>query len=132
MEHERTLFKEITALRTKAQDVYNKNDTQAVREHLVAAEQVLNKMGQLMITVEDYPEVKSDKAIVQSMQTYNEVESQITAARRFYNSAVNSLNNSVQIFPGNIIAKIAGVSQMPFFEAEDEVKAPVDADKFLR
>jgi LemA protein len=132
MEHERTLFKEITALRTKAQSSYNKNDKQSVHDHLMAAEQVMNKMGQLMINVENYPQLKSDQTVMHAMQTYNEVESQISAARRFYNSAVNALNNAVQIFPGNIIAKIAGVSEMPFFEAEEAAKVPVDADQFLR
>lgn len=132
MEHELSLFNEITALRTKAEKTYNKNDQQAVREHLAAAEQLSGKMGQLMVTVENYPTLKSDQTMVQAMQTYNEVEAQIAAARRFYNSGVTSLNNAVQIFPGNIIAKLAGVGEMPFFEAEEAVKIPVDANQFLK
>ena len=44
--------------------------------------------------------------MIQAQQTYNEVEAQIAAARRFYNSSVTALNNAVQIFPGNLIASI--------------------------
>ena len=66
------------------------------------------------------------------MQTYNEVEAQIAAARRFYNASVTELNNSVQIFPGNMIAPMAGVGEMPFFEAAESVKAPVNADDYLK
>lgn len=132
MEHELGLFNDITELRTKAAKDYDKNDTKAVREHLVSAEQLSGKMGQLMVNVENYPMLKSDQTMMQAMETYNEVEAQIAAARRFYNSAVTELNNAVQIFPGSLIAKIAGVTEMPYFEAEEAAKAPIDADKFLR
>lgn len=131
MEHEKQLLTEITALREDAKKDYDKKDQQAVKEHLKAAEELTSKMGQLMVQVEAYPDLKSDKTMVQAMQTYNEVESQISAARRFYNAAVTSLNNAVQIFPGNLIARIANVGEMPFFEAEEAVHKPIDANEFL-
>lgn len=132
MEHEKSLLEEITALRTKVDKDYNEADKQAVSEHLAAAEMLGSKMGQLMVAVEDYPDLKSDQTMVQAMQTYNEVEAQIAAARRFYNSSVTALNNAVQIFPGNIIAGMAGVSAMPFYEADEASKAPVNADDYLK
>lgn len=132
MEHELSLFNEITELRTQAAKDYDKNDKQAVREHLASAEQLSGKMGQLMINVENYPTLKSDQTMMQAMETYNEVEAQIAAARRFYNSSVTELNNAVQIFPGSLIARVAGVTEMPYFEAEEAARAPIDADKFIR
>jgi LemA protein len=132
MEHEKTLLTEITALRSKADDDYDKANKNEVQNHLAAAEQLAGKMGQLMIAVEAYPELKSDQTMLQAQQTYNEVEAKIAAARRFFNSAVTSLNNSVQIFPGNIIAGMIGISEMPFYEADEASKAPVDADDFLK
>ena len=131
MDHEKSLLTEIAALREKADAAYDRKDQTAVKEHLAAAEGLSNKMGQFMVQVENYPDLKSDATMVQAMQTYNEVEAQISAARRFYNAAVTSLNNAVQIFPGNMIARMAGVGEMPFFEAEANVKEPIDADKFL-
>lgn len=131
MEHEKSLLTEITALREKVGQDYDTGDKQAVQEHLKTSELLGGKMGQLMIQVENYPDLKSDQTMIQAMQTYNEVEEQISAARRFYNSAVTALNNSVQIFPGNIIAGMAGVSEMPFYEADEGSKAPIDADSIL-
>lgn len=132
MDHEKSLLEEITQLRTRAAQPYNPADKAAVAEHLQAAEQLSGRMGQLMISVENYPTLKSDATMVTAMQSYNEVEAQIAAARRFYNSAVTALNNAVQIFPGNIIAGMAGVSEMPFFKAEEAVHAPIDANQFLK
>ena len=66
--------------------------------------------------------------MLEAQKTYREVESNIAAARRFYNSAVTRLNTAVQIFPGSVIAGMAGVRPMPFFELEDEsMRQPVNA-----
>lgn len=131
MDHEKQLLTEITELRTKMTQSYDKTDKQAVKEHLSIAESLSSKMGSLMVQVENYPELKSDQTMVTAMQSYNEVEAQIAAARRFYNSSVTALNNSVEIFPGNIIAGIANVESMPFYEAPEESLAPVNADDIL-
>lgn len=132
MEHEKSLFAEITELRTKAIGDYDKADSAAVEQHLETSNQLASKMNQLMLNVENYPELRSDQTMLQAQATYNEVEAKIAAARRFYNSAVTALRNAIQIFPGNIIAGWAGVSEMPFYRAEESAKAPVDASDFLK
>lgn len=132
MEHEKSLLTEITALRENAAMPYDKTDAEAVKKHLQTANTLSGKMGSLMVNVENYPTLKSDQTMIQAMQTYNEVEAQITAARRFYNSSVTELNNAVQIFPGNIIAGMAGVREMPFFETDEAAKAPIDASQYLK
>ncbi|QYK01266.1 LemA family protein [Shewanella psychrotolerans] len=131
MEHEKSLLTEITSLRTQVTAGYDLNDPQAIKDHLVAAEQLNSKMGQLMVNVENYPELKSDNTMLHAMQTYNEVEEHISAARRFYNAAVSDLNTAVEIFPGSIIASMANVKVMPFYEADEASRAPVDAADFL-
>ncbi|GIU43095.1 LemA family protein [Shewanella colwelliana] len=132
MDHEKSLLTEITALRAQVTAGYDNADSQAIKEHLAVAEQLNSKMGQLMVSVENYPELKSDNTMLQAMQTYNEVEEHISAARRFYNSAVSELNTAVEIFPGSIIASMANVKVMPFYEADEASKAPVDAADYLK
>lgn len=131
MDHEKSLLTEITELRTQLSRNYNKADPNAVKEHLVQAEQLNDKMGALMVNVENYPELKSDNTMLQAMQTYNEVEAHISAARRFYNSAVSELNTAVEIFPGSIIASMASIKVMPFYEGSEAAKAPIDAAEYL-
>jgi len=131
MQHERQLLEKITALRTKVIEDYDKSDRSAVAEHLEASGELAGKMGQLMVNVENYPDLKSDQTMLQAQASYNEVEAKISAARRFYNSSVTELNNAVQIFPGNIIAGWANIAEMPFYEAEDAARQPVNAGDFL-
>ena len=84
-------------------------------------------MSQLFINAENYPQLKSDNTMVQAMQTYNEVEEHIAAARRFYNSAVNDLNNAVEIFPSSLIANMLKIQAYPFFEAAETEKSSISA-----
>jgi LemA protein len=132
MEHEKSLMSDITALRENAAPSYNPKDAEAVKHHLAASEALGQRMGQLMIKAENYPDMKSDQTMVQAMQTYNEVEAQIAAARRFYNASVTDLNNSVQIFPGNVLAKMAGIAEMPFYETDQASRGSVNVDDFMK
>ena len=59
------------------------------------------------------------------------MEAQIAAARRFYNSAVSDLNNSIEIFPGNLLAPLANSRVMPIYEGDATSREPVDAVKLL-
>ena len=130
MEHERGLITEITNLRTKVSGLRSDRDT--ISEKINLDNQIANKMGQLMVNVENYPQLKSDQTMIQAMQTYSEVEEHIAAARRFYNSAVNDLNNSVEIFPSSVIASALNIKAYPFFEVEESAKKSVNAADFFR
>ena len=131
MEHEKELISSVTELRTKTDKDYDSNDSAAVKEHMAVASALDAQMGQLMISVEAYPDLKSDQAMQQAQLSYNEVETKIAAARRFYNSAVGQLNNSIEIFPGILLAQYANASVMPFYEADEASKAPIDASSIL-
>tara|TARA_E500000178_G_scaffold229245_1_gene225909 strand:- start:7835 stop:8413 length:579 start_codon:yes stop_codon:yes gene_type:complete len=131
MEHEKELISSVTELRTKTDKDYDSNDSAAVKEHMAVASALDAQMGQLMISVEAYPDLKSDQTMQQVQLSYNEVETKIAAARRFYNSAVGQLNNSIEIFPGSFLAQYANASVMPFYEADEASKAPIDASSIL-
>lgn len=126
MEHEKGLLTELTELRTKVLEGRG-----SVKEKFNIENQIQDKMGQLLVSVENYPQLKSDQTMVQAMRTYNEVEEHIAAARRFYNSAIKEVRNAVQIFPGTLFAGLVDLSEYPFFEATDAAKAPVNASDFL-
>ena len=131
MNHEKDLIENVTKLRTKENQPYDKSDPTAIKDHISAAATLGSELGKVMISVEAYPELKSNETMIQAQLTYNEVEAKIAAARRFYNSAVSQLNNSIEIFPGSILSKYANAQIMPFYEADEASKQPISADKFL-
>lgn len=132
MEHEKDLLTEVTELRARAMQDYDKSNPDEVKKHIEAERGLQAGMARIFATAEAYPELRSAETMVNAQETYSEVEGHIAAARRFYNAAVTDLNNSVEIFPGSVIANMAGVKPMPFYEIEDSARAPVDADAYLK
>lgn len=128
MDHEKGLIEEITKLRTMAMNA--KAGTSA---SMAANAQLDSLLGQLKVSVENYPNLKSDATMVQAMQTYNEVEEHISAARRFYNSALTQLKNSTQIYPGTMFAHLA-MEELTYvyYETAENTKAPINAADYLK
>lgn len=130
MEHERNLFEEVTKLRTQAMSL--PADVSNMAKKLELDSQIKSLMGQIMVAVENYPQLKSDQTMVTAMQTYNEVEEHIAASRRFYNSAVLELNNAVEIFPTSIFAAMVGAQKQEFFKTEEIERQVINAADFLK
>ena len=131
MSHEAEVLQSVTRLRSQMSDSYDSTEPDQVQAHLTASAALTRQMGHLMVTLEDYPALKSDQTMLQAQQTYNEVEAQIAAARRFYNAAVAELNNAIQIFPGNLLAGYAKAKPMPFFEGDEAAMKSVNAAELL-
>ena len=129
MEHERGLMEDLTKLRTKVLSVPNNYEN--IERKLDLDNQIKNKMQQLLVSVENYPQLKSDATMLTAMQTYNEVEEHIAAARRFFNSAVNDLNNAVEIFPSSLFAQKLGISTQEFFNVDEAETKNINASEFF-
>src|SRR5215210_4012193 len=96
MEHERQLLTEITDLRAKAHQQVGERDFAKVAEKFETEGRLAQQMGRLMMLTENYPQLKSDGPMIEAQRTYTEIETNIAAARRFYNATVTALNNAVQ------------------------------------
>ena len=130
MEHERGLMEDLTKLRTEVLSL--SKDVRNINKKIELDSLIQSKLGQFFVSVENYPQLKSDQTMVTAMQTYNEVEEHISAARRFYNSAVLELNNAVEIFPSSLFAAIMGITKQGFFEAESKERKPINASDYLK
>lgn len=132
MDHERRLLDEITTLRSTAASFSGKTDPGAAAAKFMAEGQLEAGLGRLFAVAENYPSLKADGPMMQAQRGYQEIETNIAAARRFYNSAVAELKNSIQVFPGPLLARLAGVAAPPpFFEAPAAARAAVDAGSLL-
>jgi len=124
MQHEKDLLKEITEMRAKAVSGQMSDDQQ------VELDNKLSKMlGGIMVAVENYPDLKANENFMHLQRTMNELEEQISAARRAYNAAVTAYNNAVEMFPTNLVASTMGYKQKKVFEISPEQRENVDAEK---
>lgn len=132
MEHERGLLEEITALRAQAAGQVGERDFGKIGEKFQTEAKLGLDMGRLFAVAENYPTLKADGPMIEAQRNYQEVETNIAAARRFYNSTVTDLRNATQIFPGPLLAGLAGVTTTPpFFEAPEAARGPVNAAEHL-
>ena len=130
MEHEKKLMTELAEIRTKA----IANSFLFAPEEKIRVEQMLSeKLQEFKLSLENYPDLKSNQTMMTAMQSMNEVEEHIAAARRFYNSNVNLLKNLVDIFPISILARKLNINydKMPFFEIAEIEKKPINSKDYL-
>jgi LemA protein len=126
MQFEQKTLVEITKLRSQ---VLIGNNTSEQR--LTLENQISRTMGNILATIENYPELKSNDRISQLLATLNEVEEQISAARRFFNTAITEYNNAIEMFPNNIIASLIGYQSKNVFVATAEERQNVDVDRLF-
>ena len=117
MAHEKGLFEQITELRAQAMKLSAKSENIGRKIDLNC--KISDNMGQIMMLAENYPELKANEIMLNLMRNLTDIEEHIAAARRFYNSAVNEINNMVEMFPSNLVASMMGVKKFEFFEAKD-------------
>lgn len=126
MTHESDTFSKIVRLRNKITQVPN---TSAERFQL--ENDLSSLLSNLLVNVENYPELKSNENMLLLQRSLNEMEEQISASRRAYNLAVNTLENGIDVFPTNIIAGIFGFKKRPYFEAQETKKEAPDVKKLF-
>jgi LemA protein len=126
MTHERGLLTEITELRNSVM----KPDL-SDSERFKAEGQLSSMLGKVQIAVENYPDLKANTNFLQLQAAMNEVEEQLSAARRAFNASVNGYNNSVEMFPTNILAGIMNLRRRDSFEIAEAERGNVNIDNLF-
>jgi LemA protein len=111
--HEREVFQAVTEARTRAMSASSPAAAGA-------AEGILGQaLGRLFAVAEAYPDLKASTNFLELQGTLNQLESEIAASRRVYNSNVQTFNTRIQSFPGVVIAGPFGFSKREFFVIEN-------------
>ncbi|WP_289660952.1 LemA family protein [Flavobacterium panacagri] len=85
----------------------------------------------LMVTVENYPDLKANTNFLNLQSTWTESEEQIAAARRTYNAAVTDYNNAIMMFPGNIFSGMLNYTKIDVLETPEEERKNISAKELF-
>ncbi|WP_281636510.1 LemA family protein [Flavobacterium marginilacus] len=118
MSFEQNTLKEIVELRSRITQI-----KPGSAERFSLENDLTEQLKQLMVTVENYPDLKSNENMLHLQRSLNEAEEQISAARRAYNASVKILNDSIQTFPSTLFASIYDFTIRPYFIAEQNSKS---------
>jgi LemA protein len=118
---ERQVLEEVTRARASAGNITLTpemlNDPQALKRFQEAQGQLGGALSRLLVTVERYPELKSNQNFLALQSQLEGTENRITVERMRYNEAVREYNTRLRVFPGSLVASFRGFREKPFFEA---------------
>ena len=120
--HEAGTLQKVTDARTKAMGA------QTVGEHAQAENMLTGALKSLFAVSEAYPDLKANSNFVELQRELSDTENKIQAARRFYNSVVQELQNALEQFPSNTIGNAFKFKSREFFQldaSEAAAKNPV-------
>lgn len=79
--------------------------------------QVGSALSRLLVTVEQYPELKANEGFMNLQAQLEGTENRINVARNKFNEAAKVYNQKVREFPAKITAMLFGFKAKPYFKA---------------
>src|SRR3989338_4818952 len=121
MTHEAGTLEKVTEARAKAMQAGT------VAEHGAAENMLTGALKSIFALSENYPDLKANQNFVELQRELSDTENKIQAVRRFYNTNVRDLQNSLESFPTNLVGNAFSFKTRDFFELkEDAARAPVE------
>lgn len=113
----------VTEARAKASQIQvDADDPASLAKFQAAQGEVSSALSRLLVTVENYPELKSDQNFRDLQAQLEGTENRITVARNRYIQAVQDYNVTVRKFPTNLTAMMFGHKIKPNFTVENEAE----------
>jgi LemA protein len=84
-----------------------------------AQQGVSSSLGRLLVSVERYPDLKASTQFSQLQVQLEGTENRIAVERRNFNTAVQSYNTFIKVFPKNLIANMFGFEAKGYFKAAE-------------
>lgn len=113
MEFERETLEKVMEARGKAMG------TSGIAEKAGAENMLTQALGRLFAVVENYPQLKANKNVLQLQEELTSTENRIGFARQFYNDLVAQFNTKQEVFPSNFIAGFFKFEKAEYFQIEE-------------
>ena len=120
--HESSTLEAVIEARAKATQVTV--DPDKLTEENIAAFQSAqgelgNAIGRLLVSVEQYPDLKANQNFLELQAQLEGTENRITVERQKFNDTAKAYNTQVRSFPANIIASMFNFEQKGYFKAAE-------------
>lgn len=129
-QQEKTVLTQVTEARAKATSVQlnagDLSDPAKVKAFQSAQNQLSGSLGRLLVSVEAYPDLKSNQNFLALQDQLEGTENRIEIARRDYNESVRQYNTLIRTFPTAVGAKVfyGAKPKVPFEAAASAQQAP--------
>jgi LemA protein len=103
--HETEVFKDIADARAALMG------GRTPQEKIQANDQLSGALSRLLVIAENYPQLRSNENFLRLQDEIAGTENRIAVERRKYNEVLQRYNTSIELFPNNIVASIAGFTR---------------------
>ena len=87
-----------------------------IKDKAQSESQLTESIKSLFALAENYPDLKANTNFLELQQELTSIEQDIANSRKYYNSVVKMLNNKVEMFPSNVIARWFKFTRKDMFE----------------
>ncbi len=128
---ERSTLKDVIEARAKASSMSidpSKITPEQLSQFNEAQGGLSGALGRLLVTVERYPDLKSNQSFLKLQDELTSTENTIQTARTRFNEAIKPYNTHIKTFPNSILAGLFDFEDKPYFDAEAGAEKPVDVN----
>ncbi len=115
----------VTEARAKASSIQvdpENLNAASLQQFQEAQGELSSALSRLLVTVERYPELKSNQNFLELQAQLEGTENRIAVARDRFNSSVQQYNTKIRSFPTNIMAGIFGFESKAQFQATESAQ----------
>jgi LemA protein len=111
LQHERETLEPVVSARNfaysaSAKAAANPGEPKAMKDLAGAEAELHGALGRLFKVVEAYPDLKTNRSMLQLSEDLTSTENKISLARKAYNEAVMAYSTQRAVFPSSIIASV--------------------------
>ncbi len=121
-EHESSTLQAVIEARAKATqtkiDPANLS-AEEIAKFQAAQGELSQALGRLLVTVEQYPDLKANQNFLELQAQLEGTENRITVERQKFNETAMAYNTQVRTFPQNIIASLFNFEKKGYFKAAE-------------
>ena len=108
--HEKTVLENVTAARSALMNAKTPQEANEADFGLTAA------LGRLFAVAEAYPDLKANQNFLQLQDELTHTENKVAYSRQYYNDSVLRFNNTIETFPGNLMAGVMSKKERQMLE----------------
>lgn len=125
---ERETLKEVIEARARATSIQLTpealSDPAAMARFQQAQDALGGALGRLLVTVEQYPQLKANQNFLQLQDELAGTENRIAVERKRYNDAAQEYNTARRKFPVVLLASLMGFKEKAYFQATAGAEKP--------
>ena len=119
--HEEGTLTAVIEARAKATSITvdpSELDPEDIAKFQAAQDQLSGALSRLLVTVEQYPDLKASENFLALQSQLEGTENRITVERQKFNEAAKNYNQYIRMFPRNIIANMFDFEKVGYFKAQ--------------